>query len=380
MSSTSNKVTIVFVSGRKDRINSKEEMSKEFFYSYHYLKEKIKDIEIVEFNQNKSKKGFNKILKILDKILRKITKLPFFMSEIISRKNYQIFKDSSHLILSNDRIACSILPIMYMLRKKGIRINITFFALGIFNENTKNRFILFLKRKFLNMIVSLVDNIVFLGEGEYEHASEKFKKLNSKFVFFPFCVDYKFWKTEKIDFKLKKGILFVGNDGKRDFMKLLDIAKAFPEINFTVVTSMIKKEEIKTKNIRLIEGHWNFNILSDGDLKKLYNEARLTIIPLHESLQPSGQSVALQSMSVGTPVVISKTEGFWDKSKFKNEKNIYLLENNQLSNWIESIKRIYFNENSLEDVSLEGTSTIKEHFDIDIFNKNIEKLIGLNYK
>ena len=74
------------------------------------------------------------------------------MSEIISRKNYQIFKDSSHLILSNDRIACSILPIMYMLRKKGIRINITFFALGIFNENTKNTIILFLKRKFLNMM------------------------------------------------------------------------------------------------------------------------------------------------------------------------------------------------------------------------------------
>ena len=28
---------------------------------------------------------------------------------------------------------------------------------------------------------------------------------------------------------------------EKDFMKLLDIAKAFPEINFTVVTSMIKK-------------------------------------------------------------------------------------------------------------------------------------------
>ena len=33
------------------------------------------------------------------------------------------------------------------------------------------------------MIVSLVDNIVFLGEGEYEHASEKFKKLNSNLYF-----------------------------------------------------------------------------------------------------------------------------------------------------------------------------------------------------
>ena len=39
----------------------------------------------------------------------------------------------------------------------------------------------------------------------------------------------------------------------------------------------------------------------------------MTIIPLKNSIQPSGQSVALQSMACGTPVVITETFGFWDK-------------------------------------------------------------------
>ena len=63
--------------------------------------------------------------------------------------------------------------------------------------------------------------------------------------------------------------------------------------------------------MKLIEGHWNYEILSDEELKEIYNNAILTIIPLKDSLQPSGQSVALQSMSSGTPVMISKTSGFW---------------------------------------------------------------------
>ena len=41
------------------------------------------------------------------------------------------------------------------------------------------------------------------------------------------------------------------------------------------------------------------------------------------STQPSGQSVSLQCMSVGVPVLISKTDGFWDYDLFKDNKNIF---------------------------------------------------------
>ena len=56
-------------------------------------------------------------------------------------------------------------------------------------------------------------------------------------------------------------------------------------------------------------------------LKDLYHNNRLTILPIKNTYQPSGQSVTLQSMAVGTPVLITKTEGFWDKNNFIDKKN-----------------------------------------------------------
>ena len=117
--------------------------------------------------------------------------------------------------------------------------------------------------------------------------------------------------------------------------------------------------------------------MSDTELKNLYQKSRITIIPLVESLQPSGQSVALQSMSVGTPVFISKTRGFWDSNKFSNMKNIILVENNDLDNWVNTIDLLYKNENTLLNIAEEAKKNVKEGFDITIFNKNLSKLIGI---
>ena len=62
----------------------------------------------------------------------------------------------------------------------------------MFNENSNNKIVLYLKRFFLNSLINVVDNIVFLGEGEYRNAREKYNKYKSKFNFFPFCVDNEF--------------------------------------------------------------------------------------------------------------------------------------------------------------------------------------------
>ena len=49
---------------------------------------------------------------------------------------------------------------------------------------------------------------------------------------------------------------------------------------------------------------------------------------MKESLQPSGQSVALQSIACGTPVLITKTGGFWDNKNFKDKDNIFFAMKN----------------------------------------------------
>ena len=48
----------------------------------------------------------------------------------------------------------------------------------------------------------------------------------------PFAVDLQIWKAQKYD---KRDILFVGNDGFRDFKLVEDIVNSHPEINFSIV-------------------------------------------------------------------------------------------------------------------------------------------------
>ena len=69
------------------------------------------------------------------------------------------------------------------------------------------------------------------------------------------------------------------------------------------------------------------------EIKEFYKKARLTILPIKNTLQPSGQSVALQSISMGVPVIITETMGFWDFTNFKNNKNILFVENNKVETW-----------------------------------------------
>ena len=102
----------------------------------------------------------------------------------------------------------------------------------------------------------------------------------------------------------------------------------------------ISNEDIQSDNVTLINGSWGNKDYSDKFIHELYTDASITIIPIKESLQPSGQSVALQSMSSGTPVIITKTEGFWAPNDFNDNGNILFTTSNELSEWENKIYSI----------------------------------------
>ena len=64
-------------------------------------------------------------------------------------------------------------------------------------------------------------------------------------------------------------------------------------------------------------------------MRELYDRSRIVILPLINSFQPSGQSVTLQSLSMGLPTLITKTKGFGTTKNSKIMK-YYFLENNKL--------------------------------------------------
>ena len=368
-------ILYIFGSGRAKRINEKSIDSEEFFYGYFYLKKTYQNLDYIEMRKEERPSEISKkFLLFIDKVLRKLTNLPFYTNLICSIENYKKIKNANTIVSTNDRLALSILPMVWFGRvTSNIKLNVI--VMGLFS-NKKSSFILNIFHKFLIFIIlNSVNKFIFLGLGEFKNASTNYKKYEKKFFFLPFCVDSKFWNNPENSYPNGDSILFIGNDGNREFDIAVKIAEKLPSINFNFVTSYKYDEISFPKNIKLISANWNEYLLSDKEIRNYYLDSKLTILPLKNTLQPSGQSVTLQSMSVGTPVLITKTKGFWDNEKFEDNKNIFFINNNDVDNWIKKIVSIYENEYLLKTVSKNSIKTINENYDINLFNNNLEEIL-----
>ena len=362
------KIAFVFAMGRKNKV-SNPKFAREFFYSFNLFSENYKEVDLIEYRANN-----NFYLKFIDKILRKISNLPFYLDEAHNRSNFNSLLKSDYIIFTNERIALSSIFIIRKIKKKK-KINSLFIVMGLFAKERRNYLVKFIQSKFIRLILKEFNNLVFLSKHELEEAKKRFPDFENKFTYIPFAIDTKFWNKSETASGDK--ILFIGNDGRRDYKKIIDIAKNLPEFKFVFITSQITKEEKLSSNIELIQGHWNLSKLTDIEIRNYYEEARLTVIPLVDSFQPSGQSVALQSMSMEVPVLISETKGFWDKNDFIQKKDLIFMEDNSLNNWVEVIKELYGNENLLKEISNNAKEKIDNKYRIETFYERLKKVLYL---
>ena len=361
------KLIYIFQNGRKDRLNNKE-FPKEFFYGYQWVSKKFKNSEIIEFSKNRN----SKVVYSISRMLEKLSGLPFFLDKIMKKENYKKFKDADLIIMTNQRVAFSSFPYL-ILNKMTKKSKTGVFIMGLFDVVHKNIIKNTLRRINIYIFMKLADKLLFLSLGEYEFVSRSHKKFKNKIEFLPFPVDTKFWESSQ---KLldNKNILFIGNDGKRDYEFVIELAKEMQDYKFTFITSKILKEQIKYPNIKLINGDWGQEILSDIEIRDFYHDSFLTLIPLNKSLQPSGQSVALQSISCGTPVLITETDGFWQPELFKHKKNILFMKENNISAWKELINECASDKDLYNDLIKNGKETIIKNYQLDEFNLKLEKI------
>ncbi len=368
-------ITYIFGEGRSKHILSEENFAKDFFYGYFDFKKEFKNINFIEFSPKIKKGFFNSLLFIFSKVLRKMTKLSFFFENICTFKNLLILSKSNYIILTNDRIGVSTLPLLFIL-KIFKRTKSSIVVMGLLAKDTQNIFSHIAQRFLLTLCFKIVNNFIFLSKGEFSQAKMSFSKYRKKFYFVPFCIDTNFWKdTSKLN---RESILFIGNDGRREYDFALNLAENMPEYEFTFVTSNIDQGDINSQNITLIEGQWNKKILTDEEVKNIYESSLLTIIPIKNSYQPSGQSVALQSMSMGVPVMITETMGFWDKDMFIDNENIFFIEENDTKKWINKINQIKENKQLTKKVIKNSKDLVKKNYNTEFFYNMLKEIILKN--
>lgn len=152
-----------------------------------------------------------------------------------------------------------------------------------------------------------------LSKREAEHLRQDFSDGALDIRDFVFGVDLDFW-TPSDHADAGDEILSIGNDPKRDFATL--VAAWRPEFPLlTIITSLPVAND--KPNIRIERGDWRKAAISDADLRARLQRARLVVVPLQDTLQPSGQSAALQAMACARPVVLSANRGLWDRPQIE---------------------------------------------------------------
>ena len=341
------------------------------------MKSKFKNIDSIEMLPNEiDLKKHQLLLEFIDKILRKLTNLPFYIHLMFSKKNLTKIKKSDLIISTNDRLAISAMPMILYSKLRSVNKNFFVIVMGLFSKKRDRKTVAYLQKLFLNFIIKKINFFIFLGKGEYQLAIEMFPKFKDKFRFIPFGINLDFWNSEKAyDPKKNEYLLFVGNDGNRDFDQVVEICNNLKNIEIKIITSQEISNKIKNENVEVIYGNWHKSAISDQKLKEYYENALLTFLPIKETYQPSGQSVALQSMSLGIPVAITQTRGFWDIDKFSHMENIVFIENNSTENWTNTINKLLSDKNLLDHISKKSISTVNKHYNQDDFFLKLEQLI-----
>lgn len=358
----------VFNEGRQKRLNCSQ-APQDFFYFYQRLKQKVPSTTFIELEELNSKKIFLKILKIIEKIIIKFFKLPFYGHKLLSQQNLQYMKRSKHLVLTNETIGYSMLLIVKYLRRSNPDLKVTMFIMGLFQESNLKSGV---RRLLLNSLLQEYDKFIFLGESEYEYACIKKNLYSAKYHYLTFAIDNDYWVSKSTS-NVKDTILFVGNDVNRDYQLLKKITNELGNYKFTIVSNRVLSNELNS-NVELINSDWRSATLTDGQLKNIYQKAKISLIPTKNTIQPSGQSVGLQCISMKIPLIVSESKGFWGRGILENSKDIFILQNDA-SIWKKAISNLMEDDNLHKDIIQNAYLKFQKNYDYQFTFKQFMKII-----
>jgi glycosyltransferase involved in cell wall biosynthesis len=364
------KILFVFNEGRKNKIDSLNLYAKDFFYYYFEFKNDNYVVDFIEVDSAKISSKLNPRF-IVERLARKITNLPFYGSKLLTKENKQKLLEADLIIFTNETTIYS--SYFFLINnKKKLKATKAAFIMGL-TENSKRS----LKHLLIKSIFKNLEIVNFLSKNELNYASKEYSNFAYKFNFTPFVVDNNFWSFKENNSNVNNRILFIGNDRNRDYSFVTELVSSLPDFDFTIISNNKIFNNFYTKNSVVMKGDWRSSLLTDLELRDVYHKSSICILPLKNTIQPSGQSVALQAMSTGIPVLITKTDGFWDDECFIDNKNILLFESNDLIVWKNRIKQLTNNTKEYNQIISEAQHALQNKYDLRKNYESIKKILDV---
>ncbi|MDD5198733.1 MAG: glycosyltransferase family 4 protein [Terrimicrobiaceae bacterium] len=187
----------------------------------------------------------------------------------------------------------------------------------------------------------------------------------------PFGVDVNFWSPASREGEF---LLAVGNDGRRDYATLIAAIAKFA-IPVKIVTARPLPRPLPA-HVEHLSGSWHAPAVTDEELRDLYRRALAVVVPLEDSIQPSGQSVALQAMACGRPVILTRTRGLWTGGDYLDGRDLLLVPPASFDVLRELVQRLLDDPALREQIGRSAREAVLRHGRIEDFASRLGALFG----
>lgn len=216
-----------------------------------------------------------------------------------------------------------------------------------------------------------LNHIFFFGSADRDEAIARYGIDPAQTSVFAFGVDTDFWcpghHPPQTD-----GILAVGSDPSRDYQTLLS---ADCDKRLRILTRLKVPAPPHRTNVEIINGSLQSGALSDLALRDLYRTAQIVAVPLKDVWQPTGQSVTMQAMACGRPVVLTRGRGLWDPRLLIDGENCLLVPPGDAAAWTMALKRLSDDPDLRARIGAAARKTAVENFSLEHMNDSAEALV-----
>lgn len=220
-----------------------------------------------------------------------------------------------------------------------------------------------LKRSIWMFLLQKADGVLALG---IEEAKELRLHGLRNVQFLTFGVDTDFWAP--VNGMGKNFIFSVGADPNRDFETLLAANIDSPIVLCT------PQERVKClsipQNVSVVQGSYS-------DVRKWFHEAKVVVIPIMDTIRPSGQGCILQAMSTGKAVITTSTQGRWT-DKLIDGENCILVPPADPDALRQAIAKVYNDSALSAKIGHNARKTVLEHFTLSHFARSLAAVTGVN--
>lgn len=278
----------------------------------------------------------------------------------------QVLKESKNAKVIISTVDTLGLPLLFCKWLKIISPGVVFISQGLTNpfEGGKLAFWkLACHRIFYRVLLGEAEDIVVLGDGAKSALTKTLNLPDERVKVLQYGIDLDFWVSS--DSKTADDyVLSVGSDPLRDYDTLLKAADGLP---LHVVTS-----SLEPRNEAMLKVASSY---SHTELRSLYQNARLVVIPLKDLSQPSGQSVALQAMACGTPIIVTRTRGFWDPEAILDEVHCKFVKPYDVEDMKAAILELWEDGALRRSMAENARTLVEQKYSSHCFGRNLVSLL-----